>query len=481
MEIISQNYEKILENLIINNFSQIIKQNNVSNPNENNVFNYIKILDTLDEKLCEIALKSLKTIIESIDRGYKNSPERKRKYYIKAKCKRTIMTIFGEITYNKTVYSNKYNEGSYCYIDDFLGLKKYDYFDPYIKATAIEYASNNPCTKVASMINDLIGNRIKINKPFQIISRQTIRNIILGSKLSEPDQMELETKDDLYIMADEKFVHTQNNNNEDVMVKEIVVFDDRITKNNRTKLVNKYTFASFGNNMFLNECLDYLYYTYDMDKIKNIYIMGDGAKWIRNLKYHFKVNNNTNVIFCLDKFHFKQAMHHIGQNQNIEKMLTNYILNDNKKAFKELCEEITISNPHRTETINDKKDYILNNWNHINNLYENELKCPMESQISHTLAALLTSRPKAYSIKTLRKILKIRLLYKNGHNIKSLYLNNYNKKEIIKMKQETYNFDIFNKNDNYNIDKSLIPVSYHHGHVYDNTYTIKNNNYLIIK
>ena len=71
------------------------------------------------------------------------------------------MTIFGEITYNKTIYSNKYDEGSYCFIDEYLGLKKYDYFDPYIKVTIIEYAANNSNPKVAKILNDMISKHIK--------------------------------------------------------------------------------------------------------------------------------------------------------------------------------------------------------------------------------------------------------------------------------------------------------------------------------
>ena len=45
----------------------------------------------------------------------------------------------------------------------------------------------------------------------------------------------------------------------------------------------------------------------------------------------------------------------------------------------------------------------------------------------------------------LNKILKIRLLFKNNENIKQLYLNNFNKKEIIDYKKEVLNFDIFDK------------------------------------
>lgn len=475
MEIITQNYEKILKNMIIDKFSEIIN-NQMSLTNESNqVFNYIKILDTLDDKLCEIALNSLKTIFETIDRGYKNSFERKHKYYIKAHSKRTIMTIFGELTYNKTIYSNKYNEGSYCYLDEFLGLKKYDYFDPYIKALVLEYSANNPYSKVASIINDMIGNRIKINEAVKYLSRQTIRNIILSSELSKKEYECIEDKEDIYVMADEKFIATQNNNKQDVMVKEIVIFDGRIKKNNRIALNNKRIFSSFDNNDFLNEALDYLYYVYNTDNIKNIFVMGDGAKWIRNLTSHFKVNNTTNVTFNLDKFHYKQALHHIALNKDIENILNDYVLNNNKKAFKECCESLTLEHPHRMDTIQAKEEYILNNWTYINNLHKNNLKCPMESQISHNIADLFSSRPKGYSKKTLQKLLKLRLLYKNNESIKKLFLNNYNKKDILVINEEHLNFSIFEKNTNYNIDNSYIPVNYHPGFHYDNTlnYNIK--------
>lgn len=468
MESITQNYEKILENLIINNFSHIIRQNDNRNSNENKVFNYIRLLDTLDEKICEIAKKSLITVFETLDRGYKNSIERRHKYHIKANTTRTIMTIFGEITYRKTIYQSKHTYKSFCFIDDYLGLKKYDYFDPYLKATILEYAANNPYSKVAKIINDMIGNRIKLKEPYQYITRQTIRNIILSSNLSKPEYKELETPDDLYIMADEKFVATQNNNKEDVMVKDIVVFDGREEKNNRVKLKNKMSFSSFKGNDCLNDCLDYLYYVYDLDKVKNIFVMGDGAKWIKNLVHEFKVNENTNVSFNLDKFHFKQAIHHIGQDEFLEKCLTSYVLNDSKKDFKECCDSLITSYPHREETIKEKEQYILNNWNYINNLYKNKLKCPMESQISHTLADLFSSRPKGYSLKTLTKLLKLRLLYKNTFNIKQLYLNNINKKDILVINQEHLNYDSFySKHEP--IDESMIPANYYPGFYSDSS------------
>lgn len=470
MEIITQNYEKILEKLIINNFSKIIKQNNNANPNENHVFNYIRMLDTLDERICDIALKSLKTIIESIDQGYRNSFDRRHQFHIKARTTRTIMTIFGEITYRKTIYSYKHKKGSYCYIDDYLGLKKYDYFDPYIKALAIDYAADNPYTKVAKIINDMIGNRIKLSEPFQFITKQTIRNIILSSNLSNPEPKELPTPENLYIMADEKFIATQNNNNQDVMIKQIVVFDYKKYYNKRCSLVNKQIFASFNNNKVLDNALDYLYYTYDLEKVKNIYVMGDGAKWIKSLTSHFKINNNTNVSFNLDRFHFMQAIHHICQNSDLENILASYVLNNDKKTFNQICDVILSNSPYRSDTIMEKRNYILANWLYINNLHSNHLKCPMESQISHNLAALFSSRPKAYSLTSLNKLLNLRLLFKNKHNLKILFLNNFNITDVLTINQKILDFSLFDKKLKLpSLNKNLIPYNYHNSFCVDNT------------
>lgn len=444
MDIISENYEKILKEMIFNQFSSNLKKELNKTNNTNKVFNYVNLLSNLDNSLCEIAKKSLITIFKAIDNSYKNSVERKHKYHIKSYMPRTILTIFGEITFIRTFYSNKDGKGSFCYLDRFLGLKKHDYFDPYIKATIVEYSANNSVPTVCRMINDLIGNRISLKKKNEYLNRQTVRNIILDSKISNPSYNELNTPETIYIIADEKFVSTQNNNNEKVMVKSIVTFDS-IKGKKRKYLNNKRIFASFKNNDFLNETLDYLYYVYDLDKVKNIFVMGDGAKWIRALTSHFKVNNNTNVIFALDKFHFKQAIHHICLDKDLEETVTSYITKNQKDDFIDCCSSLAESSPHRTDTIEKKKEYLLNNWNNILNLYNYELSCPMESQISHNLAYLLSSRPKGYSLKMLKKILKIRLLFKNKENIKLLFLNNFNKHEILDYKEELLNFDIYDR------------------------------------
>ena len=139
-------------------------------------------------------------------------------------------------------------------------------------------------------------------------------------------------------------------------------------------------------------------------------------------------------------------------NSNYEKYLLSYILNNNKDAFNKLVDFIKKDNPKREDAINKKYDYIINNWKDIQNLYKYNMSCPMESQISHNIAALTSSRPKGYSYGMLKIILNLRLKYINKQNIRKLYLNNFNSNEIKNITIEHLNMDIFNK------DKQFIPI-----------------------
>ena len=444
MNILSQNYNNLLKNMIFEVFSNNLK-NQLNNTNSD-VFNYINLLSNLDETLSNIAKQSLVTIFESLDKSFKDSLDRKRKYDIKSYHRRTILTIFGEITFNRTFYKSKLNGKMFCFVDRYLGLHKYDYFDPYLKALVINYSSCNSYPKTAKYINDLIGNRISIDKKIKYFSRQTIRNILLKAKLSDYETNQKDyTPDTLYIIADEKWIHTQNNDNNKVMEKSVVVFES--IKNH--KLYNKQIFASV-NDSYLDKSIDYIYNSYDLDKIKTIFVMGDGAKWICKLKYEYKISSHINVIFGLDKFHFKQALHHICLNKNLEDILENYILNNNKDWFIDVCNYLIKSYPYRKDTIESKKQYILNNWNNIHNLYNYNLSCPMESQISHNIADLFASRPKAFSIKMIDKLTEIRLHYKNNNNLKKLYLNNFNSNTTLTINKDFLNFNIFDKYAYYN-------------------------------
>ena len=74
------------------------------------------------------------------------------------------------------------------------------------------------------------------------------------------------TPEILYIIADEKWIHTQNNDNNKIMEKSVVIFESI----NNHKLYNKQIFAS-PDNSYLDKSIDYIYNSYDLDKIKTIF------------------------------------------------------------------------------------------------------------------------------------------------------------------------------------------------------------------
>lgn len=451
MNIILQNYKNLIQKIITDNYISKIDKILLSFNGINNINNYINLISNLDSFMADTMRISLINLLEELDNNFMNSIERKIKYHIKSHTSRTILTIFGEITYKRTFYSSKLTGKSFCYVDRLLGLKKYDYFDPYIKSEILDYVSEHNYSETAKHLNSLIGNRITLSQKEKYLSRQTIRNIILKARLSNPEIIKKKDVDILYIMADEKWIPTQRNNGKKVMQKSIVIFDgvDKTNKN-RHKLKNKITFSG-RNNDFIYDAIDYIESAYNISKIKTFYMLGDGATWIKNLKYTFNFNPNIQIIQALDKFHLKQCLWRILPEEDVIKTLLECIILNNQEDFKRLISEICDLNDKRKDKIVEYEKYILNNWTNILNLYKYELSCPMESQISHTFAAYFTSRPKGYSLKTLDKLIKLRLLKKNNYNIKELYLNNINSNKILTINQKGIDYSMFDTKETYSV------------------------------
>ena len=451
MNIILQNYKNLINELIktyfIDKIDNIMKDFDVNS----NINNYINLLSSFDNNMSIFMCDALKNLLEELDKNYCKSLERKRKYHIKYKTSRTILTIFGEVTYFRYFYKSKVNNKCFCYVDRLLGLKKYDYFDPYIKAEILSYVSDNNYSKTAEHINSLIGNRISIKEKEKYLSRQTVRNVILSEKLSKPKINKLDDVEELYIISDEKWIPTQNNKKKKVMQKSIVIFDGFNINGKRKSLNNKMTFSGRGED-FIFDAIDYIENAYDSSKIKRFFMLGDGAVWIKFLRDYFGYNPNIQTILGLDKYHFKQCIWRTCSDKSIYNALCEYVISNKKDEYKRLISELIDLYPDRAEKIKEYEKYILNNWPHIQNLYKYNLSCPMESQISHTFASYFTSRPKAYNKNTIDKLITLRLLRKNNYNIKQLFLNNINSKSIIDLNNnDTINYSIFDEEKIYEI------------------------------
>lgn len=460
MDIISQ-YNEILKV----NFQKFLK-NHFNNSNfwnkSSSIDNYLNFMKDIDSFSHCFVIDAIKSYFEYIDEIFFNTKYRKRFCESKGFYERTILTLFGEITFKRRYYYDKNDNSRFYFTDMYLGLSKRKYYDPFIRSEICNEAASSNYSKTSKIIASRIGKRIENNI---YISRATARNIVMDFNIEQDKEYNLKRIEKLFVMLDEKFVGSQFNNGDDHMIKASVIFEDRKlvykhkkkeNSKDRYKLINSHACASIDNNLLI-DTVDYIYNNYDVDFLKEIYFMGDCATWIKNFpkSYWFQFNKNTKVNFAMDGFHFSLALKNLTTNQHpdVYNALLYYSNQNNKSDFEYLCNQFMDLYPERKDVITSKMEYILNNWNE-RQLYKNKsyLKCSMESHISHIFADIFTSRPKAYSEKGLKQLLKLRLLKVNNIDIKDLYFASLKPKELIiftntKLNKDLNNYKYYDFND----------------------------------
>ncbi len=454
MNILSQTIENVTKN-----FSNILSNYDLDSIFDGliitNFNHYINIIRCIDHVSNSFSIDLYKQFIKEIDDAFFHSSYRKQFCEVINSPNRSMVTFYGEVVFNRRYYYDKLKKRKFFFIDDVLRLPKFCRFDPFVCAKICEVSSRDSYAKAGRIVSEMIGKRLKFNDdPSRfLINRATARKIVINFKIPNIDYEIRSDVEKLYIMLDEKFVHSQFNNGNDWMIKAAVVFENveavykykkKTNSMDRFKLVGKHVLASVDNDL-AKKVMDYIYYTYNTDNIKELVFMGDCAKWITTFPFNFQFNSDIKIIFAIDGYHYAQTLQHICTNKyiNLIPIIKNYIKNNSKKGFISLCNNLVELEPHRIETITEKMNYILTNWNYIQNYYhEVSMKCCMESNISHCFADIFTSRPKAYSYNGIKQLLKLRLLRVNNQDINKIYFDVLNKKHENK---EVAHFDMFEK------------------------------------
>ena len=437
MNILSHFFNSNIINSHFSDFSNLHESLSFPLNLSSDIHNYSNYIAALASASKSLILSLLVSHLEAIDLSFRNSNSRKSRYYVKVTRSRTLITPFGIITYTRTIYSFKDgSKGTYCHLDSLLGIPKYDRYDPCVKAMMVEYyADSNSMIKVGKILGERIYSAFSldyIRKEF-CIPRQTIFNTlkkmpVIDSPLSSREV----TPPHLYIMADEKFIPLQSHKEVDgelvaekQMTKAAVIFEDiediGVSKP-RHKLVNKHILLSKDDN-FWEYVYDKVNDLYDLDKIKEVIILGDGALWIRKGIEYFK-SATCKSNFHLDKFHFQQSLTRISTEKEIRNSLIETIIEDkDRNTFKKMINGFIEVNPDKEETLLQQETYILNNWKYIQNSYQDgAMSCSMESAISHYIVSSFTSVPKGYKRDNLETYLRNRSHYLNGFDVQQLYI-----------------------------------------------------------
>ena len=387
----------------------------------------------LEDNLMQLGYNLTKFSLEYAEEIIFKIEERKNQFESLEKDDRIIISIFGDIDFKRRYYKNK-ETGKKVYL-----------LDEYFKISPSERLLENVETRLIDEAVETNYEKAGKSAAYKTeISKQTVMNKIsdLNINIDELKVLNKKVVDNIYIIADEDHVHLQKGGIEEPRL--IVVYDSIIKEGKRTKLCNKKHFGGVYKGRIddlWEEVITYIENNYDLSKVKNIFILGDGANWIKTgLEW---IPNSINV---LDKFHLMKAINGIvgKENKNNKEEISEYKrriyrsfyeLDFNKTkeiVYEILAEEMEENTRRRKEK---SLNYILNNKEGISNLYryQKELHgCSAEGHISHLYSARLSSRPLGWKTKNVDNVSRLRLIKADNIEISEIV---HNKRKVIEFKE----------------------------------------------
>ena len=389
--------------------------------------------DDLNDKLMKLGYDLTKFALEYAEEVIFNLKERKNEFESLEKDDRKIITIFGEINFKRRYYLDKETEKRIYLLDEYFKIAPKERLLENVETRLIEEAIETNYEKA--------GKSAAYKTE---ISKQTVMNKIseLNINLSELKVLNKKAVDNIYIIADEDHVHLQKGGIEEPRL--AVVYDSIIKDGKRTKLCNKKHFGGVYKGKIddlWEEVLTYIENTYVLEKVKKIFILGDGANWIKTgLDW---IPNSINV---LDKFHLMKAINGIVGKESKENAKEKaeykkriyrsfYELDFNKTkevVYEILAEEMEENTRKRKEKL---LKYILNNKEGISNLYKYQKElhgCSAEGHISHLYSARLSSRPLGWKTINVDNVSRLRLVKADNKEISEIV---QNKRKVIEFKE----------------------------------------------
>ena len=431
------------------------------------VFDYGLLMSQLSSSFHSLVLHSLKLLLEEKDRAFRNRPGRVQRYYVKQTRNRTIITPFGELTFRRTEYVDKATHVPFCPVDRAIGLDPRIRYDALVQAMIYEeYANSNSMIKVGQHIGDRIFHHFSLDasRHRSALSRQTVYNILHRLGVVHVPVSPRPTPSTLYIMADEKWIPLQSRSADQpdqpqkLMVKSTVIFEgvEPIPLKNglpskRNRLVGKHYIAAAQGENIWTLTLDALSQRYDLTQVKQIFILGDGASWIKNGRSELR-GMGPQVTFALDRFHFSQAIIRVTNDKDLQAKLFDYAKNDMKPDFFSALDSLAKQKENPSPYFLNSVAYLKNHWNDYQTMIKQvQIGCAMEQVISHVFASNFTSVPKAYDKNNLPRYVNSRILFQNQLDLRQTYLRSldysrtHRDQKDINLNEDFYDSSLFDK------------------------------------
>lgn len=379
---------------------------------ETGLNNVGKAVSALAPVASRMTLEIIETCIEEMDHSLVNAAKaQRRKDGITVKeraVERTVTTELGELHYKRTYFAMP--DGSYAYIlDHLIGVEAYERFSKELIAEVLEAAT-------------VKSYQYAIDSTKQEMSRQTVHNRLVAlDDLVMPVERAEKTPETLDIFADEDHVHLTPRGK--AIVPLVTITEGMDTSNpKRHKTIHPLHIAAFGMTAeaFRENVNAVLTERYDLDKVKQINVHGDGAPWIDALQQLIPHSRPV-----LDEYHLEKELRSFlrleGAKQYASVIRQAMKKEDGYEAFERYCESIfqRQTTEKGQENVRDFVTYCANRWSAIV-VRTNKETCGSctEPQVSHVLSDRLSRNPIAWSKNGLNRMTMLVTYTKNGGKVR---------------------------------------------------------------
>ena len=310
---------------------------------------------------------------------------------------RRYQSLVGEVSYGRTYY--KKASGGYEYLTDtVLGIEPRSRVSGGLSLALVKAARDMSYGKASSHITD------------GVVSRQTVMGRIRQSCTGE-NLVEARCRvPELHIDADEAHVTMRGGRNSEVPL--ISVYEGIEARGKRTFCKNVFHISEYGKtpDELWEQALTEIERRYDLTGTR-IYLHGDGANWI-------KVCHDwlPQAVFVLDKYHKNKAIKGMTAGldrearKHFDAAIREALSEEDLQFFWELTQVLCAEHPDRADKIQENAGYLENHVGGISVCEKdhraNNGGCT-EPHVSHVLSARLSTRPMAWSKKTLVQLAPI--------------------------------------------------------------------------
>lgn len=391
------------------------EENFLSNPKD-----FYSLEKTVKSTTDATAAKFMEAVLNSMDELIYNDGYRKSKYNVQRTDQRTLISSVGDIQFNCTYYKKNDGQGGHVYLlEEMLGLGKKERFTEEAEVIMLTEALKTSYSEAARAL----PSKTKITKT-------TVMNKVHKIADEIPYVFEEKKKECkyLFVEADEDHVaeqhgrHSPAEKNDGFISRLAYVYEykrDTPGCKGRKELVNTFYFGgiysgSDGVEKFWSNIGDYIEQTYDTDKLKRIYISGDGAQWIRSGAGYL-----DKALYCADKYHLMKYINSAAGQAPDKKdaarsKMWRLLYAKDKEAFRSYTESIRISADNK-KAVTGLQTFVLGNWAAVMRTLHNKIisGCSAEGHISHVLSERLSSRPMGWSQTGADRMSKLRCYEKN--------------------------------------------------------------------